>query len=309
MRKNSQEYWESYWQQGHLTSFGETFSGNYTGILATIWLDYFNGAVPHTNVLDIGTGAGALLDICLTSSTEFSNITGIDSANVMASKSILRTPNAKILDGVDAKSIPLPSTSIDYVVSQFGIEYSNLSESMPEVARLLTSQGQFQFVVHHVDSIIIKGNKPALNAADALLKSDGAFSSLKVLVNNMRKYGIQSRKTDNSGQKFNKAIDNLVTTVGQKAVFDTNFPQLTNLVTQEANYNVADKMMASFKDELYGQRSRLNELVKAAFDVQKMRQFSALCEQLELSITSQDYIHDESTKVLAYKITGHRKKK
>ena len=306
MKQSSEKYWEMYWQQGHLTSFGESFKNNYTGVLHTIWLDFFNSAKINSTVLDIGTGAGALLEIGLNSNTNFKQLIGIDSAKVNAPDSILQSQNTEIMCEVNAKAIPLGDNSVDYVVSQFGIEYSDLSESLPEIARVLVQGGQFQFVAHDQSSVIIQSSQPTLEAATVLLKRGSSLDLIKTLVKKLQQYGKQSAEAEIVRKKFNKSIDKLLS-VGEKAVFETDFPNLMKAVMSEANYPVAEPMINAFRDELYGQQSRLSELCNAAFSEQKFEQLTQLCATLNLSIDSQEPVLDKKNNLLAIKIVGSKK--
>lgn len=54
------QHWSNYWQQGHITSFGQSFSGNYTGVLKEVWQDIIVNLPDNFAVLDLATGNGAI---------------------------------------------------------------------------------------------------------------------------------------------------------------------------------------------------------------------------------------------------------
>ena len=55
------------------------------------------------------------------------------------------------------------------MISQYGIEYSDLSKSLPEAVRMLAPGGRIRFVVHAADGIVAAGARAVIADADLLL--------------------------------------------------------------------------------------------------------------------------------------------
>jgi hypothetical protein len=51
------------------------------------------------------------------------------------------------------EALPFEAGTFDLVVSQWGLEYSNLEISTPEVLRVLAPGGRIQLLLHHVDAL------------------------------------------------------------------------------------------------------------------------------------------------------------
>ncbi|WP_394388109.1 class I SAM-dependent methyltransferase [Shewanella woodyi] len=161
-------HWSDYWEQGHLTSFGDSFTDNYTGILKDVWEPIFTGLPSDSKFLDIATGNGALT---LLASVYLENTgievegIGIDLAKISTDISELKIADNLSLffkSGVDCTHLPFNDNEFDLVVSQFGIEYSNLDIAIPEALRVLKKKGYLSLVVHHEHSMIILRNSKIL---------------------------------------------------------------------------------------------------------------------------------------------------
>lgn len=138
------EHWSEYWKSGHLTSFGNEFSENYTGHLRSIWERIFNRLPDNFRLLDIATGNGALPLLAqdhFKKSDVKGAIKGIDFANINSQPLIEHHLNKNIsielIGNVRAESLPFSDSEFDMVISQFGIEYSDIEKSFYEVNRVL----------------------------------------------------------------------------------------------------------------------------------------------------------------------------
>ena len=169
------DHWSNYWQQGHLTSFGGGFKTNYEGELKNFWQRFADNIAEHSNVLDIGTGNGALIEL-IQENHNF-NCVGVDKA--LIHKDYINSVNGELLTGVSAELLPFESCRFDYAISQFAIEYTNIDKSLEEVMRVLKYKRNFVFICHHPESMIIKSNQEILNISNEIKSK--LFARLNVL--------------------------------------------------------------------------------------------------------------------------------
>ena len=103
-------------------------------------------------------------------------VTGADLAAVeptaFVSQNLAELEQIRFLAGTPAEALPLPDASFDAVVSQYGIEYSDLSRSIPEAVRVLAPGGRLRFAMHAAEGAVARDTVKAIADADFLLELD-----------------------------------------------------------------------------------------------------------------------------------------
>jgi len=162
MKQPDPQDWTPYWTRPSITSFGAMFPNNYDDSILEFWKRQLNGEFDH--IVDIACGNGALTWICneiLNSGPRKTRITGVDFADISPFKALGRKesdyPEIRFIGNTPAEQLPFEDHSIDLVVSQYGVEYTNLDEAIPEIARILVSAGRMSFIMHDKESSIIRG--------------------------------------------------------------------------------------------------------------------------------------------------------
>lgn len=130
------------------------------------WI-YFAEDLPlGGRVIDLGCGAGTVGRTLLTHRKDL-RVTGVDFADVPA----LTVPYLTIRPGIDMEALPFGDGSFDAAVSLFGIEYSNIDRTAPELARVLKPGATFSFLVHHHDSETVREGAARRGALQDLLSA------------------------------------------------------------------------------------------------------------------------------------------
>lgn len=163
--------WQAYWQS-HSThnSFMhdyESGEGPY-GVIERYWQSAFATFPKDAVIVDLGAGNGALSH--LYSKHEHASLCqswqNVDYAHITAP-----TPHPWITHTqADMHALPIANNSIDIVVSMYGVEYSDLSCTLAEVARVLKPNGQCLLVMHHSQSIITKQSTITVEVINSLLQ-------------------------------------------------------------------------------------------------------------------------------------------
>ncbi len=161
MKEPDPQDWTPYWQRPTVTSFGDIFPDSYDGEILDFWKKQLRGKLDH--VVDVACGNGALTWIgndILNQGARKTRITGVDFADIspfrVLSKKKKLYPEVRFIGKTPAENMPFKDGSIDLVMSQYGIEYTNLEKTIPEIARVLVSSGRMSFVLHDKESVIIK---------------------------------------------------------------------------------------------------------------------------------------------------------
>ena len=258
-------YWSEYWRQGHLTSFGEDIKDNYKGCLAALWTTFFKPfQSADMRIVDVGTGNGALIDLAINNAgCQSPHFYGIDSASLVV-PSNLKKDNITFYSQTPVEALPFVDNTVDIVVSQFGVEYSDITIAVNEILRVLKPAGKIKFVIHHNESSIVNPNRRTLQAATRLTSRDGPMIALRQLINAMAKFGVKTPQAEKARGALNEALHHFASS-NQEGIYGTGFPVFLKAVMKPTvSFKERKSMLTMFEKELQGQVERLNDLVNAA---------------------------------------------
>jgi len=159
--------WSQFWTSPTVTALPENFPDGYDGAMRDFWEEQLDGEFGH--IVDLATGNGALVWIAhdiQSRQKRPARITGVDLADIDPFTALNRPrdeyPMVGFLGNTSAELLPFSDGSIDVVVSQYGIEYSDLAKTIAETARVLTPSGKMCFICHDHESVIIGGMRNKL---------------------------------------------------------------------------------------------------------------------------------------------------
>ena len=160
-RPSHPDDWTLWLRSAATTPFGPVMPDNYDGALREFWQRQF--ADGPREILDIGCGNGALCwiaDELLNRPAVRARITGVDFADIDPFRVLDRDraahPGISFRGNTFAEELPFADDSFDLVVSQYGIEYSDLGRSIPEAARVLRPSGRMVCVMHDRNSEVVR---------------------------------------------------------------------------------------------------------------------------------------------------------
>ncbi|MGI9344538.1 MAG: class I SAM-dependent methyltransferase [Gammaproteobacteria bacterium] len=156
------KYWSPFWKNPTITSFGKLFPKNYDESMLEFWRAQLDPRPSH--VVDVACGNGAVVWLCdeiLNAGDASTKITGVDLASISPFE-VLRLdprkfPDVEFIADTPAEQLPFADASVDLVVSQYGIEYSDLEKTVAEIGRVLSGEGRMAFILHHDNSVILTG--------------------------------------------------------------------------------------------------------------------------------------------------------
>jgi len=168
MKKIDEKSWSTMWENPSITTFGwGDFAENYDGAILEFWKSQLNGE--FNQVLDLACGNGALTWIAndlLNGGERKSAIVGVDFADIKPFKALNRKPEdypaISFIGNNPIEKLPFDDNSVDIVLSQYGLEYSDVDQSIPEIARVLGPAGKMSFILHARDGDLVKGSNMML---------------------------------------------------------------------------------------------------------------------------------------------------
>lgn len=258
-------HWSEYWQQGHVNSFSEGLLCNYDGEIAKGWLHFFKEIDrPGSIVLDLATGNGALIDLAVNVGNFNSpQYIGIDYATLKIPERLKRS-TITFYQEQNVESLPFADSAVSVVVSQFGIEYSNVDLTLAEVSRVLRAEGKFRVVVHRENSSIVVPNVQILSVILALQQKNSALAALKLLVESLHGDSCDNAIKESYRQDLNTKLGKLIDQY-QQAVYGTDFPKLLKVVmNRRMSFAEKRRIFENYEKNLEYHGFRLSQLLSAA---------------------------------------------
>ena len=305
--------WSEYWQNEGAE--GEVFVNKQGGkhpFLAQYWQQLFREQTLDARVIDIAAGAGSIFSHLPT--THQFDLHAADISGPALAILKQRIP-ATTVHVCPATELPLPDSSFDFVVSQFGVEYAGI-DAFIEAARLVKPGGQLSLLCHYQDGYIDSKNQKMLEAAkiarhsnfisDALALVTSAFNiSASSSTATPPAEAIKEQKNFTASQRtIEQAIKHCPE--GAHAHLYFGFKQLYE---RRSAYDLADitNWLEEMTADIDRNIMRLTEMCNAASsqsDIEKITQ--ALSERNFIGITQAPVILPEHKLPVAWAITAFK---
>lgn len=285
------DVWSRFWATGVLHSCATSYRDNYAGPVGEFWQRAFAALVPGDSVLDIATGNGALPRLLLGTRPETSiECDAVDLAQIAPAWLDATEPaqrrRVRLHGGVVAESLPFRDGTFSLIVSQYGIEYTDLSRSVPEMLRVLAPAGRIRIVAHHAESRPVQlaheeiGHIDWLSSANGLL--DDAAAMMPFMARAATPAGRAALATDSQANaaraRFNARQDAMSARIAESPCPDV-LHEVRDAIGQlfrVAMTDGADKAqhaLATMRGSLADSRLRLEELRRHALDDAGVRAF------------------------------------
>ena len=273
-----QEAWSRYWARGAAHSCVGSYGECYGGAIARFWHEVFGRLPPAVRVLDIATGNGALPRLLLQEgSAADAQCDAVDIARItppwLSAAAAADRARVRVHGGVDAAALPFADGCFDLVVSQYGLEYTDLQRTVPELLRVRAPGGAIALMLHHA-----QGRPASLAAVEIdhlgwLLRRGGVFDTAAALVEPMvlaaterGRASLQQHPTANAAREyFNALLDELSGRAAAGDGADVLFDARTAVMAVLAGAGRDGATHASaaldlLRDEFSGAATRLRDL-------------------------------------------------
>lgn len=181
----SVEHWENYYGSGQLATCPTGPDGGYDQELRTAWEEFFSPLPDGAQLLDIGTGNGAVIAIAVELAARLGRswqLHGSDLANIDPRRDVpdgqRRFAGVVFHPRVASEALPF-GCELDAVCGQYALEYTEHGAALAEIARVLRPGGRAQFIAHHADSVILRNARASLAECAQVLDEWQVFARLR----------------------------------------------------------------------------------------------------------------------------------
>jgi len=286
--------WDRFWSYDRLSSFGTgTGAGNYGEHIAAGWRNFFANLPSGARVLDLCTGNGAIAVMAVEAGDQL-QVTGADLAAVRPAAFVSESKGAlgkiRFLAGTPAEQLPLEDGSFDAIVSQYGIEYSNMERSVAEAVRVLAPGGKLRFATHAAEGSVATNTRRAVADADFLIdfidlpgRASACFRAILDVERGRASGPLAQTNAQTRYATFRdglKAVADRVRSAADVDMLSSVHRSLTDLFQQRQAQDEA-ALLAKVEDvgvEVEAHRERERALLAAALSAE---QIDALAEWLE----------------------------
>jgi SAM-dependent methyltransferase len=287
--------WDRYWHFDRIASCCDGAGAtNYDDSVAAGWRDFFAVLPDGARILDLCTGNGAAALIAAEigrRERKGFEIVAVDQADIDPPAYVTRHAEdfatIRFLPATAVEALPYPDRSFDAAISQYGIEYSDLSRSLPEAMRVIAPGGRLRFVIHAADGAVAAGARTVIAEADLLLDGIGltgaaarCFAALWAVE---REGGDERQRADEAFAAFQEALERTARHISQAhdaTMFKNSGAVLLDTFKRRGHFDL-EQLLAKVdqvESEIRAHRGRLAALVEAALDG---AQAAALAVQLE----------------------------
>jgi SAM-dependent methyltransferase len=273
--------WNQYWHYDRIAScFDGAGATNYDESVAAGWRDFFGTLAPEARIIDLCTGNGAAA--LLAAQAGRFEIVAVDQADIdppaFVSRHAADFARIAFRGATEVEALPFADASFDVAISQYGIEYSDLARSVPELLRVLAPGGRARLVVHAADGIVAAGARAVMADTDLLLDGidlTGAASRCFERVSAAERVPDPDAETrrhaDESLAAFQHALERTarhIPKAADRTMLRNTGAVLLNTFKRRGHFEVAQLLAkaAAVHTEILAHRGRLQALVAAAMD-------------------------------------------
>ncbi len=289
------DVWSRYWASGALHSCATSYRNNYAGSIGAFWQEAFAGLSTPACVLDIATGNAALPNLLLATRQESGiECDAIDLARIepewLRKLEPAQRQRIRLHGGVAAEALPFPDNAFDLVVSQYGIEYTDLARSLAELLRVVTRRGRIRLVAHHAQSLPVRLAGEEIDHIDWLLKPDGLIDLSAGMISPMVRAGTSAGRAELATDAQANIVRSQFNAMQQEVsarIAKSTCPDVLHEVREQigqvfrlasgSGAHAAAQALTSVRAQLADSRVRLDELRQHALDPDRA---DRLCESL-----------------------------
>ncbi len=185
----SLEQWETYYRGGMIATCPTAEDGGYDLEVRDAWVDFFSMLPAAARILDVGTGNGVVAMIAAETALATGRnweIHATDLARIDPQRDVpdaaRRLAGITFHAGVATEHLPFESESFDAVSGHYSLEYTDTAAALVDIHRVLKPGGNAQFIIHHVDSMLLRSARHTLRASEMVLVETQVFRRLHRLV-------------------------------------------------------------------------------------------------------------------------------
>ena len=300
--------WSEFWQQGHPTTFGEYFREGYKGPIKDWFEQQFVANQQSDTLLELACGNGALIPMCLDLGLSL-QYQGVDLAEVAIPQAVQErldqtgSLQATLMGETSVESLPFSDGSFSVACSVFGIEYSKIEKSIPEMSRVLKKDGVYLGVVHHIDSIVSQMSGRAVNEYNMSEVRD-FLEQLQIIAHQAKVAGdlrVLSRnpKAEKARKKLNqyaeKYLSNTDLSTANASMFEFVTRGLQFFKILDQGPKVANRFIKRVYEETLATRERHMQMCSVAMPQDGIDRFVEILSKAGFGSTDVSILRDDKS--------------
>jgi ubiquinone/menaquinone biosynthesis C-methylase UbiE len=278
--------WSHYWHYDRIAScFDDAGRANYADEIAGGWRAFFGALPDGARILDLCTGNGAVALIAAETARESERnfrIVAVDQADIDPAAHVSRHERDYgaiiFLRDTEVETLPFPSAGFSAVISQYGLEYSNLERSLPEAVRMVAPGGKLRLVVHAADGRVSADSRKVIAEADLLLDEIGltdaarrCYTALAAVERDPAAGEEAQREANAAFAVFQAALERTarqIPNAEDQAMFKNSGAVLLDCFQRRDRFELDQLLRKAdeVESEIVAHRGRLRALVGAALD-------------------------------------------
>ena len=310
--------WSEFWQQGHPTTFGEYFKEGYQGPIKNWFEQQFAVNQTSETLLELACGNGALIPMCLDLGLSL-KYQGVDLAAVAIPQAVQERLNqtdrleAALIGETSIEALPFQDCSFSMACSVFGIEYSNIEMTIPEMSRVLDDGGVYLGVLHHIDSIVSQMSGRAVNEYNMNEVRD-FLEQLQIIAHQAKVAGdlrVLSRnpKAEKARKKLNqyaeKYLSNTDLSTANASMFEFVTRGLQFFKILDQGPKVANRFIKRVYEETLATRERHMQMCSVAMPQDGIDRFVEILSKAGFGSTDVSILSDDKS-IIGWAVCAHK---
>jgi len=318
------EQWDRYWAYGNLHSFSQVRATNYDGVLAEFWGARFRDLAPGSHILDIATGNGAIALLALQecdSRDMAVEVSGVDLADIKPAASVQdealqnQLRRIRFHPRTGAEALPFAGGTIDLVCSQFGIEYSDLTATVNEIARVLRAGGRLALVLHHRESSLLQAAQREIEQLQYVMDREKVYLRARNVLRAMEGCSPHARAAAPKVRRKLQALNDAMRRVEKLAGSETSSRMLVGPLRYIREiFGALDRTspgellgwLSEAQARVAANRQRLADMVAAALDESQIQALAASLEKRGVKIGEVGPLRERDRTIIAWSLEGTR---
>lgn len=320
--------WDRYWAYGNLHSFSQVTRGNYGGDIAAFWRERFEALPDGARIVDVATGNGAVALLALDTAAATGRRFTIHGTDLAAIDPVARVSDNDVRERLarihfhsrtPAEALPFAAATVDFVCSQFGLEYSDTARSIPELARVLRPGGHTALILHHADSSFVRSAREEAHGIDYVLDDVRVYLKTRNFLRAVAE--TRSRRSGGGGAlspkaaKKRRAVDEAIASVQNAARGRTdphvllgplNYVQEVLKMTGEVGANEALGWLEEARQRVVSMRQRLADMQAAACTEEHIATLAQQLDQAGFTSVRTAVFNDETGAVTGWRVEADR---
>lgn len=277
------KHWSSFWDQGYITTFGDSKPRNYDGVVRQFWEEKFVELPAGARILDIAAGNGAIATIAaqvgLAKGKDFfvaaSDIADVHAEIVGDDDTKNARKSIEFHSRTPCEQQPFEDDYFNMVTSQFGFEYSDIEKTLAEIRRVLIPGGKFVAICHHTESVLIKTADVERGIYSTALEDLDLFGASRLLYETIGDFPSDPKvlkkllkKTRSLSDSVNEKLEEFRRQHGGDERTDYIIGAIT-YIAQTAQQTTLEQRLAAVEQartDCLLHRARLDDMVNASLD-------------------------------------------